>query len=190
MERPPSEECFLWFPIYLTFPQCSNTANNSIRPQIFIKQHFCPVELWHLKKRKACVAHTFPPNTDCDLMAWLCGKLFQLGLSTEGRFQFVRLTLKKTAPTTSDLWQYRLYHTSKWRNRGWVGLCFYKWSCADGTGLTKRQEYCLLISVGGWGQRRGKCDITHKLGKVSNLLLKQAKYLLLGFCFYPSDHWY
>lgn len=40
------------------------------------------------------------------------------------------------------------------------------------------------------GTRRGKSDITHKLGKVSNLSLKQAKYLLLGFCFYPSHHQY
>lgn len=40
--------------------------------------------------------------------------------------------------------------------------------------LTKRQEYCLLISAGGWGQRRGECDITHTPEKVSNLWLKQA----------------
>lgn len=137
------------------------------------------------KNKQASIAHILPQNVDCDLDVWLCGKLFQPGLSTEGRFQFVRLTHKKTAPTTPDLWQYRLYHTSKWGNRGWVGLCFYKWSCADGTVLTKRQEYCLLISVGGWGQRRGKCDITHKPGKVSNLWLKQevfaAGFLLLFF---------
>lgn len=52
MERPPSEERFLWLPIYFTFPQCSKRADNHMRPQIFNKQHFCPLELWHLKKNK------------------------------------------------------------------------------------------------------------------------------------------
>lgn len=116
-------------------------------------------------KKSACIPHFLPQNTDCDLDVWLCGKLFELGVSTGGRFQFVRLIYKESAPTTSDLWQQRQYHTSKWGNRGWVGLWCCKWSCADGTVLTKRQEYCLLISVGGWGQGGGNLILLTSWGK-------------------------
>lgn len=161
----PSEEHFTWLPIHITFnsvgrDEITPSGHIYLRSSIFVhyssgtkKKNHHAFLIFYLKTLTVTLMFDFVES--CLSQDWAEG----------WRFQFAKLTPKKTAPTTSDLWQQRLYHTSKWGKRGWVGLCFYKWSSTDGTVLTKRQEYCLLISVGGWGQGGGNLILLTSWGK-------------------------